>query len=92
MSGLTLNDLIQSDKAVFTPAEISGVLGSDPQTIRVCARQRPAALGFPVIVTGSRVKIPRIPFLRYMGAEIGGENEKSNGTVQAVQGGYGNGV
>ena len=67
----TLPELAQkADREFFTPQEVSFVLGSDPQTIRLCARQRPDLLGFPVVLIGNRVKIPRIPFLRCMGVEI----------------------
>ena len=67
----TLPELAQrADKEFFTPQEVSFVLGTDPQTIRVCARQRPDLLGFPVILVGNRVKIPRIPFLRCMGVNV----------------------
>ena len=38
----------------------------NPQAIRIMARENPAALGFPVVVIGTRTKIPRVPFLRYV--------------------------
>lgn len=67
----TLPELAQKmDREYFTPQEVSFVLGSDPQTIRLCARHRPELLGFPVVIIGNRVKIPRIPFLRKMGVVI----------------------
>lgn len=66
----TLQDLIELDRECLTPQHVAHVLQSDPQTIRLCARQRPELLGFPVIITGRRVKIPRIPFLRFMGVSI----------------------
>lgn len=66
----SIQDIIALDKDYLTPAEIAGVLGSDPQTIRVAARVDPQRLGFPVVVIGSRVKIPKAAFLRYMGVEI----------------------
>lgn len=66
----SIQDIIALDRDYLTPAEIAGVLGSDPQTIRVAARVDPQRLGFPVIVIGSRVKIPRTAFLRFMGVEI----------------------
>ena len=66
----TLEDLKNMDKLFLTPTEISGVLGSDPQTIRVTARQRPDRIGFEFTFVGNRMKIPRIPFLRFMGVEI----------------------
>lgn len=66
----TLDDLINMDKAFLTPADICGVLGSNPQTIRVTARQRPDLIGFEFTFVGNRMKIPRIPFLRFIGVEI----------------------
>ena len=66
----TLEELASSDKIFFTAEEISGVVGSDAQAIRVMARQRPELLGFDVVIIGNRVKIPRIPFLRSMGVSI----------------------
>ena len=71
MRAYTLPDLVQKvDREFFTADEICTVLGANPQTLRDTARQRPELLGFPVILTGSRVKFPRIPFLRYMGVNI----------------------
>lgn len=68
MDGYTLEELSRKvDREFFTPAEICGVLGANPQDIRDTARQRPDLLGFPVVLIGNRVKIPRIPFLRFMG-------------------------
>lgn len=32
-------------------------------------RERQERLGFPVMVTGNRTKIPRIPFLKFCGVE-----------------------
>ena len=66
----SIQDIIALDRDYLTPAEIAGVLGTTPQTIRVAARVDPQRLGFPVVVIGSRVKIPRAAFLRYMGVEI----------------------
>lgn len=66
----TIDDLIKSDKAFFTPGDVCGVLGSNPQTIRVTARQRPDLIGFEYTFVGNRMKIPRVPFLRFMGVDI----------------------
>lgn len=65
-----LKDLIASEKDFFTPGDISGVLRCDPQTIRVTARQRPDLIRYPFTFVGNRMKIPKIPFLRFMGVEI----------------------
>ena len=71
MKNLTLPELaVKTDREWFTSDEICGVLNMDPQTLRLTARQRPELLGFPAIVSGTRVRFPRIPFLRYMGVNV----------------------
>lgn len=71
MKTYTLPELtMRVDREWFTVTEVCGVLNTNPHTIRITARQRPELLGFPVIVAGNRVKIPRIPFLRYMGVNV----------------------
>lgn len=67
---MTLNDLKQIDRDWLLAREVAPILGTDPHSIRVWARLRPDDLGFPVIVVGSRIKIPRVPFLRFMGVDI----------------------
>lgn len=63
---MTLEDLKGMDKVVITPAEAAQVLNCDPHWIRLTARERPEALGFPAICLGSRVKIPRLPFIQFL--------------------------
>lgn len=65
---MTLEQLQCSDKHFLTPGDVCGVLGSNPQTIRVTARQRPDLIGFEFTFVGNRMKIPRLPFLRFIGA------------------------
>lgn len=67
-----LQAILGSEKEFLLPAEVAQVLGCSPQHIRVAAREKPELLGFPVIVIGTRVRIPRLAFLRFMGAEIEG--------------------
>ena len=43
-----LEELRDSGKEFFTPGDVSRVLGCDPQSIRLQARQCPERLGFPV--------------------------------------------
>lgn len=62
--------IIDSNKEVLTPAEIAPILGVDPHYIRVAARQRPELLKFDFFISGNRTKIPRIPFLRYIGINV----------------------
>lgn len=56
------------DCAVITPQVASQVLHCNPQFIRVVAHREPERLGFPTIVMGSRVKIPRLAFIRFLEA------------------------
>lgn len=70
---LTLKELCASEKTYFTPGDVCGVLGSNPQTIRVTARQRPDLIGYEFTFVGNRMKIPKIPFLRFLGINITGK-------------------
>lgn len=63
---MTLDDVRKIDREYLLPSEVAAVIGCDPQAIRVWARQRPQELGFHVSVIGSRVKIPRLAFIRWM--------------------------
>ena len=63
---MTLDEIRNSTKEVLTPAEVAEVLGCDPQDIRVQAKVHPERLGFNVAVIGTRVKVPRLAFIRWM--------------------------
>jgi len=67
---MTVEEIKQSNADVLTAADVAGVLGCKPYSIIVQAKTAPAALGFPVSVIGSRVKIPRIPFLKFLGVTV----------------------
>lgn len=66
---MTLDEIKSSTKEVLTPADIAPVLGADPQDIRLQAKRNPERLGFNVAVIGTRVKVPRMAFLRWMEGE-----------------------
>lgn len=66
----TLDELRREDKTFLTAQDVCGVLACDPHHIRCIAHQRPELLGFSVVIVGNRVKIPRIPFLRFMGVAV----------------------
>lgn len=68
---MTLEEIRSSPKAFLTPADIAEVLGSDPQTIRIVARDHPERLGFRITRIGKMTKIPRLPFLAYLGYKEG---------------------
>ena len=61
-----LNFLKQIDVPFLIPADVAPILGVDPQAIRNQAHEDPSQLGFPVCVIGTRIKIPRIPFLQFV--------------------------
>ena len=67
---MTLNDIKQMTKDIITPAEAAQVVGCDPQKMRLEARERPENLGFPVIIVRSRIKIPRVAFIKYMEGDL----------------------
>ncbi len=66
MSRDLLNELEELDREILTCQQVAPVLGSNPQTIHQQAMERPELLGFPVIVCGNRVKIPKRAFLKFM--------------------------
>ena len=66
---MTIPEIKALDKEMLTAVDIAPIIGADPHLIRHQAHEKPEALGFPVIVVKSRVKIPRIPFLRFIGIE-----------------------
>lgn len=59
----------ESEEPCITPEMAAQVIGCNPQWIRQTAKTDPTKLGFRVIQIKSRTKIPRVPFLRYMGLE-----------------------
>lgn len=66
MQRMTLDEIAALPVEVLTPAQIAPVLHLDQDTIRGQARECPELLGFPVVVAGNRVKIPKRPFLMFM--------------------------
>ena len=77
-----LENILATDKAFLTPAEIAPILGVNPHSIRIAARQHPDSLKFDFIVSGNRTKIPRLPFLRYIGINI--DNSPVQGSAAPV--------
>ena len=68
----TLAEIEALPGEVLTCQQIAPVLGANPATIHLQATDRPELLGFPVIVAGRRVKIPRRAFLKFMEGEGAG--------------------
>lgn len=63
---MTLTDIEKIPRDYLLPAEVSGVLNMQQNSLNVQAHENPDALGFPVIVTGSRVRVPKEGFLHFM--------------------------
>lgn len=63
---MTRTEIEQSSLEFLTPEQASEVLGCKPYAINVQAQADPSKLGFPVCVMGSRVRIPRRAFLRWL--------------------------
>lgn len=63
---MTLEEIRTSRALWLTADEIAPILGCKAHSIRVQAHADPHKLGFPVVVTGRRVRIPRARFLEYI--------------------------
>lgn len=62
---MTISEIRQSKKTVLTPNDVFELLSCRRYDINLQARNDPSKLGFPVVVMGTRVKIPREAFLRF---------------------------
>ena len=67
---LTLDDLAAVDRDWLTCAQVAPILGANADSIRGQARVCPERLGFPSICFGNQVRIPKVPFLRFMGYQV----------------------
>lgn len=52
---------------MLTPRDVAGLLGMNHYNVSLIARDCPERLGFPVLRSGNRTKIPRKAFLRFLG-------------------------
>ena len=66
---MTLDEIKESDAPFLNPADIAPILGCDPNWIRRAAHDAPELIGFPVSVIRHRTRIPRKPFLKFIGEE-----------------------
>lgn len=81
MQDLSLSEIAQMESKTLTPEDVAAALNCTPHAVRLMASTPEGrnGLGFPVIRIGSHTKIPRAPFLRYMGWE-----GKINGATEVV--------
>ncbi len=66
---VTLEEIEALDKDMLVPTDIAGYLGCSPYTINVATQDGGNSFPFPIIRLGSRVRIPKIPFLKAMRGE-----------------------
>lgn len=62
----TLEDIEAIDKPMLVPTDICKYLGCSAYTINVATRDGKNPFPFPVIRLGTRVKIPKEPFIKAM--------------------------
>lgn len=70
---MSIDELRALPGETITPAIAASVLGCNPQFLRLAARERPELLGFQVCCIGSRVKIPKAAFIRFLTGETEGD-------------------
>lgn len=66
---MTLDDIEKLDKEVLTPADIAPILECKPYAINVATKDGKNPFPFPIIRMGTRVKIPKRPFIKAMRGE-----------------------
>lgn len=66
---MTIQDLKELKKDILTPGDIAPILGCDPNVIRYQAEKDIKALGFSATKIGTRVKIPRLAFIKWFEGE-----------------------
>lgn len=62
---MTLQELEQLPKEMLVPADIAPILGCTPYSINVAVKNG-YKFPFPVIKMGTRVRIPKRPFIKAM--------------------------
>ena len=67
MARMTLDDLVRMDSAVIPGTWAAQVMGMDSTRLLWYARDRPELIAFPFQLSGNHMKIPRVPFLRWLG-------------------------
>lgn len=63
---MTLDDVKSMEKETLSLDETAAVIGCNAQSLRLQIKKDRAQLGFPVIVHGSRMVVPRRAFVRFM--------------------------
>ena len=66
---MTIEELAALPSEVLTCQQVAPFLKCNPYTLNLTAKQKPQLLGFPVNVIGTRVRIPKQAFIRFLTGE-----------------------
>ena len=75
----TFDDILAMNTPVITGTQAAQAMGMDTTRLLGYAREKPELIKFPFQLSGNRMKIPRVPFLKFWGCtdeEI--ENRRMN--------------
>jgi hypothetical protein len=64
---ITFSDLLQMNTPVISGTQAAQAMGMDPTRLIGYAREKPEMIQFPFQVSGTHMKIPRVPFLKFWG-------------------------
>lgn len=67
---MTLSDIENRNKEFLIPSDIAEILGCDKYSINKQAQTDASKLGFPVVVMGTRVRIPKQAFIKFCKGEL----------------------
>ena len=67
---MTIEEIKALPDATICIHDIAKIIGIDATRLRDQARQDQSKLSFPVIVAFDTVRVPRVPFLRFLGCEV----------------------
>lgn len=82
MSRITFDDLLRMDAVVIPGTWAAQAMGMDSTRLIGYARERPELIGYPFQLSGNRMKVARVPFLKFWGLT---DEEIKNKTRQQLQ-------
>ena len=73
-----VQEIMDSPRAYAVPEEVAKVLKIDSMALRKMVRA--GQIDFPFFDTGTRIRFPKLPFLRWLGYEVNGgtKNEEQH--------------
>lgn len=67
---MTLQEIEKLPKEMLIPKDIAPILGCNPYSINLATKNGKNPFPFPIIRMGSRVRIPKAPFIKAMRGEL----------------------